>query len=61
MKSTFKLLILALVSQAASLVINNECGSDASCMDIKDHREFKKRETKAYDRKELLKIPFSNH
>jgi hypothetical protein len=53
--------MLALVSQAASLVISNECGSDASCMDIKDHKDLKKRETKSFDKKALLKIPFSNH
>ena len=61
MKSTFNFLMLALVSQAASLVISNECGSDASCMDIKDHKELKKRECKTFEKKELLKIPFSKH
>ena len=53
--------MLALVSQAASLVITNECGSDASCMDTKDHKELKKRECKHLDKKELLKVPFSKH
>ena len=52
MKSTFNFLMLALVSQAASLVISNECGSDASCMDIKDHKELKKRECKTFEKKE---------
>jgi hypothetical protein len=53
-----------LVSQAASLVINNECGSEASCVDHKDrkeHKDHKKWEHKAFEKKELLKAPFSKH
>ena len=49
------------MSQAASLVISNECDSDASCMNIKGHKGLKKRECKNYEKKELLKVPFSKH
>ena len=50
-----------MVSKAASLVINNECGSDASCMNVKDQKESKKWDHKAFEKKELIKIPFSKH
>ena len=53
--------MLSLVSNAASLVINNECGSDACCMDVKDRKEHKKWEPKVFEKKELSKTPFSKH
>jgi hypothetical protein len=49
------------VSQTASLLISNECGSDDCCKDIKDHKGLKKRDTTKFEKKDLLKTPFSKH
>ena len=50
--------MLAFVSQVSTLVIGNECGTDAACPGCKDHKELKKREAKTFEKKDLLKTPF---
>ena len=53
--------MLAFVSQVSTLVIGNECGTDAACPGCKDHKELKKWEAKTFDKKNLLKTPFSKN
>ena len=53
--------MLAFVSQVSTLVIGNECGTDAACPGCKDHKELKKWDAKTFDKKNLLKTPFSKN